>query len=143
MGFEEDEGEPLQAGLAVSALFCHFSAPGFFGSGFILDSPNPQQLAASGLEIAAEIHELKFRERPRQVRMLTVLKEKGDDSLVVTRLIQRKQEFVFHLPRANRIRGQNDDEPITPGQNAADFIMPLSRACYVCGAVPIANAVPF
>lgn len=130
------------ASLAFLDSFCPHLLPGFLGW-LVVDGPNPQELTASRVEIAAKVYELKSRKGPRQIRMLTVFEEERDDSLGVPRIVERKQEFVFHPPGTNGIGSQNDEEPITVGQGTADFVMPLLRSCYVSGAIPIANAVPF
>src|SRR5260370_29738105 len=90
------------ASLAFLDSFCPHLLPGFLGW-LVVYGPNPQELTASSIEIGAKVHELKCRERPRQIRMLTLLAHEPDDSLGVPRIVVRQQEFVCHPPGSNPI----------------------------------------
>ena len=52
---------------------------------------------------------------------------------------QCKEKFVLNQLRSDRIRTQNNDQPIAAFQRAPYFIMPLLRPRDVSFAVPVGN----
>lgn len=99
-------------------------------------TPYLQQLPAPIVKLAREVEHLKRLQRPGKLRGIAVLELDRHNALSVALVVQGEEQLVLHPLGFDRIRRQDEHEPVAPLKCITYFIVPLLGADDIRRAIP-------